>query len=112
MLTLKTKTARFEWVDDDAEWVVTLSSEDDEPTLVRKLKRIVALVEGEQGQVVTRRVRTDVQAIKDWPGPAQGPDVSGGDVQPTNGWTATYAAPALPERLQGEVELIQPGEDA
>jgi hypothetical protein len=102
MLTLKTKNARFEWVDDDVESVVTLSSEDDEATLVRKLKRIVALVEGGQAQ----------PTIKGWTGPVQGPEVSGGDVLPTNGWAASYGPPALPERLQGEVELIQPGEDA
>ncbi|MFC8490706.1 hypothetical protein ACFUJU_07850 [Streptomyces sp. NPDC057235] len=106
MLTLKTKNARFEWVDDDVESVVTLSSDDDEAALVRKLKRIIALVEGEGAKPF----------ISDWTGPVQGPEVSGGDVlpsqQPTNGWAAAYGPPAVPEHLQGEVELIQPGEEA
>ncbi|MGA4942128.1 hypothetical protein [Streptomyces cinereoruber] len=101
MLTLKTKNARFEWVDDDVESVVTLSSEDDEPTLVRKLKRIVALVEGGQAQATVPVV--------------VGVDPAGDAVvvqTPANGWAAAYGPPPVPEHLQGEVELIQPGEDA
>jgi hypothetical protein len=112
MLTLKTKTVRFEWADADVESVVTLSSGDDQETLVRKLKRIIELVEGQQGQEGAKMLR----GIKGWTAPVQGPDVSGGDIlpsqQPTNGWAATYAAPAVPEHLAGEVEYIQPGEDA
>jgi len=104
-LKLKTKSVRFEWVDDDAEWVVTLSSEDDEPTLVRKLKRIVALVEGGQAEAL--------DVVPPLPrGVANALDRAYEGTVAANGWAAAFQAPALPERLQGEVELIQPGEDA
>lgn len=39
-------TVRFEWTDGEVESTVSLIPGDDEATLVRKLKRIVALVEG------------------------------------------------------------------
>lgn len=102
-LKLKTKSVRFEWVDDDVESVVTLSSEDDEATLVRKLKRIIELVEVQQaqeGNAALMRIGID---------PAG--DAVVAVQQPTNGWAA-YAAPEIPEHLKGEIELVQPGEDA
>lgn len=106
MLTLKTKTARFEWVDDDVESVVTLSSEDDQETLVRKLKRIVTLVEGESVGLAPAHVLP--------PRMGEIGHYGGVDIAPQtgNGWAAfaATAPPELPARLEGEVELINPGE--
>jgi hypothetical protein len=100
-LKLKTKSVRFEFMDDDVESVVTLSSDDDQDILVRKLKRIIALVEGEQG-APPPKVAPLPQGVSDALEKAY-------DAPPvTNGW----AAPVPPARWAGEVELIQPGEDA
>ncbi|GAA4891055.1 hypothetical protein ACFPM3_20305 [Streptomyces coeruleoprunus] len=109
-LRLKTKSVRFELTDEDAETVVTLSSDDDQETLVRKLRRVIALVEGEpSGPQSTFLVDGSLNpAVKTY-GPVVG---TGALPQPTNGWAAMYGPPALPERLEGEVELVQPGEDA
>lgn len=105
MLTLKTKTARFEWVDDDVESVVTLSSEDDQETLVRKLKRIVALVEGPEPRAVP--------VPPPWSAADAAAQGAGKGTQTGNGWAsfAATAPPELPARLEGEVELIKPGEE-
>lgn len=47
MLTLRSKTpVRFEYTDGTAETAVIVSSDDDEATLVRKLQRVVDLVQG------------------------------------------------------------------
>lgn len=110
MLTLKTKNARFEWVDDDVESVVTLSSVDDEATLVRKLKRIIELVEVHQGQEGNAALLNVVPPLPR--GAASALDKAYEGTVATNGWAAAYGPPALPERLLGEVELIPPGEDA
>ena len=97
MLTLKTKLVRFEWTDDDVESVVTLSSEDDEASLLRKLKRVIALVEGEQAALPPGApLYAFADAVTGGPPPVTG-----------NGWAAM---PEVPPRLQGEVELITPGE--
>ncbi|MFD3531975.1 hypothetical protein [Streptomyces sp. NPDC058664] len=77
---------------------------DSEETIVQTFKDVIAFVEGGGMKPVTH-------PIKDWSLPVQGPEVSGGDVPLTNGWAA-YAAPEIPEHLKGEIELVQPGEDA
>lgn len=47
MLTLRSKTpVRFEYKDDTAETNVVLQPEDDEGTLVRKLQRVIEMVQG------------------------------------------------------------------
>lgn len=103
MLTLKTKAVRFEWTDDDVESVVTLSSEDDEATLLRKLKRVIALVEGQQARPVVAGFDPAAPGVVAFADAVTGgpPPVTG------NGWAAM---PEVPPRLQGEVELIEPGE--
>lgn len=46
-LTLKNKTpVKFEWNDGEVESSVTLQVDDDQETLVSKLKRVIHLVEG------------------------------------------------------------------
>lgn len=101
MLTLKTKAVRFEWTDDDVESVVTLSSEDDEATLLRKLKRVIALVEGGQEPRAMLAPLPVGPSVMPGPVTVEVPPVTG------NGWAAM---PEVPPRLQGEVELIEPGE--
>jgi hypothetical protein len=47
--------------------------------------------------------------IADWTGPVQGPEVSGGDVRPTNGWAV--AQPEIPADRKGDWEYMpQEGE--
>lgn len=103
MLTLKTKTVRFEWTDDDVESVVTLSSEDDEAGLLRKLKRVIALAEGEQALPV-RQPGATLPPMLIHPATDDTPPQTG------NGWAAMMP-PEVPARLENEVELIRPGED-
>lgn len=104
-LKLKTKSVRFEFVDDDVESVVTLSSDDDEAILVRKMRRLIELVEVHQGQEGNAALMPLAERMT-------APAVTFVPPAPTNGWAAAYGPPALPDRLKGEVELIPPGEDA
>jgi hypothetical protein len=105
-LVMKTQSrgvVRFEWSDEDAETTISIEAQDDDATMIRKLKRVIALVEGEQAPA-SRRVPDaydrGVASVMDALPPQTG-----------NGWAA-YAPPEVPEHLQGEVELIPPGEDA
>ena len=88
-----------------------VSKNDSEESLIQTFKDVIEFVELGRAREGNGAL---LNAIADWTGPVQGPEVSGGDVQPTNGWAAYVAheAPELPERLLGEVELVQPGEDA
>lgn len=97
MLKLTRAAARFELTDDDAETVVSITEQDDQDTLLRKLKRVVALVEGE------RAPRLHVLP--------PGTEVIHMDppVQTGNGWAA-MAPPEIPEGA--DYELIPPGEEA
>ncbi|MGW2513670.1 hypothetical protein ACWC0A_30600 [Streptomyces scopuliridis] len=84
---------------------MSLLPEDDEEAMVRKLKRVVALVEGEQGGM-PGRIAPVMAGVETYPAglqPATG-----------NGWAtpAPVTAPELPEDRQGDWELIKPGEDA
>lgn len=105
-MTLIMKTAKgaaiFEWADEDAETVVKIEPTDDDEVMVRKLKRIIALVEGEQAALPPGV-----------PAYAMGPEQVRKDRQPlpSNGWAA-YAPPPVPPHLEGEIELVQPGEEA
>ncbi|UQA91622.1 hypothetical protein [Streptomyces halobius] len=100
-LKLKSRTpVKFELSDDLVETSVVLSEQDSEETLVAKLKRIVALVEGEPRP-------EPVGASPDtWPYPKR-PEPQAEAVT-TNGWKR-YAKPDPPERWTGEVELIEDG---
>lgn len=105
MKTYSKGVARFEWSDDEAETLITVESTDPEQVIIRKLKRVIALAEG--GQPLPQRVPGQALAAAQEAFPAPEP-VTG------NGW-ATYRPTALPEvpaRLQGEVELIPPGEQS
>lgn len=105
MLTLKTKSVRFEWTDDDVESVVVLSSEDDQDAILRKLRRVLELAGAPALPV------REPGATLGYPDPGFVlPPQSG------NGWAGfdpaqLLEAPEIPERLSGEVELIKPGED-
>jgi len=85
-----------------------VSKNDSEESLIQTFRDVIAFVRS-----------SELRA--DYSGPngeelRVGVDPAGDGVaivqSPTNGWAAAYGPPALPERLQGEVELIQPGEDA
>ena len=74
-----------------------------EEALIQTFKDVIAFVEGEQAPQASGALRA----------PA-GPGEYTVSVEPAtgNGWAAVYGPPALPARLQGEVELVQPGEGA
>ncbi|MFC5799104.1 hypothetical protein [Streptomyces formicae] len=97
--------ARFELVDDDAETVVTITEQDDAESILRKMRRVIALVEGEQAP-------PSAPAYVFTPGPSvmPGPVTVDASLQSSNGWAA-FVPPEVPERLQGEIELMLPGED-
>ena len=80
-----------------------VSKGDGEEALIQTFKDVIAFVEGEQAPQASGALRA----------PA-GPGEYTVSVEPAtgNGWAAVYGPPALPARLQGEVELVQPGEGA
>lgn len=75
-------------VDTGDDVTVTLRPTDDEPTLIRKFRRIIDLAAAVSSE------------------PAS-PDHVVAAVPVGNGWAA-MAPPGLPDRLRGEVELIEP----
>mgnify|MGYP003578940758 CR=1 FL=1 len=100
-MTLIMKTAKgavsFEWCDADAETVVRIEPTDEDEVMIRKLKRVIALVEGEQWEPrLTARNLTPALPASMVP-----------PVQTGNGW-ATMAPPEIPEGA--DYELIPPGE--
>lgn len=105
-MTLVMRTAKgavsFEWSDEDAETVVKIEPTDADEVMVRKLKRVIALAAGEQPQ--------PLPVVESFP-PEPRALISAEPVQTGNGWAAAFAPPEVPERLQGEVELIPPGEE-
>lgn len=105
-LNLKTKVVRFELVDDEQETTITLSSDDDQETICRKLRRVLSLTEPEMEEPAPTHEQV-------WVGKDLTPSgyVDGAKIEPRpgNGW-AKYAKPEVPERLKGEVEMIEEGE--
>lgn len=97
------KAAKFEYADGrmTVSWDVDASLADDE--LVEELRRIVAFYDAQTGkEPLPQRI----------PGMALGmAQTAHPPMQPTvgNGWAA-MAAPELPDRLKGEVEMIPPEE--
>lgn len=83
-----------------------VSKNDSEETIVQTFKDVIAFVEGGQAQGW-------IEEALPRPGKTLSPHGTEvvPQVQPTNGWAA-YAAPEIPEHLKGEIELVQPGEDA
>lgn len=82
---------RFEFADGEAETTVTLLPEDDQDTLVRKLRRIIALTEGEQPQEwrpIFQSPAGDTISVPVRTAPEAPPML--GEEQIGNGW-ATYA---------------------
>ena len=79
-----------------------VSKGDSEEALIQTFKDVIAFVEGEQAPQASGMAK----AIADFGERANAVPVTG------NGWAAVYGPPALPARLQGEVELVQPGEGA
>jgi hypothetical protein len=111
-MTLVMRTAKgavsFEWNDEDAETVVKIEPTDTDEVMLRKLKRVIALVEGETHLVMRQDGRVEHE-----PGPLDNRTVV--TINPnaaTNGWAAAYGPPKVPERLEGEIEVIKPGEEA
>lgn len=103
-LHLKTgsKAARFEYSDGsmDVSWTLDASLEGDE--LLSKLRRIVAFMDAQTGApALPERIPGMALGMTQTAHPAP--------PEPTNGWAA-IAQPEIPERLQGEVELIPEGE--
>lgn len=92
---------KFEWSDDDSETVVTLDKSDDDETMVRKLRKVLSLAEPEDVAHPPRDKVGDVfrDAAKR----------SASYQQPANGWKK-YEAPQVPDRLKGDVEMIEEGE--
>lgn len=82
------KAVRFEYHDDEASTVVVLSPDEDQEVLVRKLRRVIALVEG----VPRITYPTDVREFL-------GPQKAVG---------RALERPEIPEHLKGEVELEEP----
>lgn len=95
---------RFEFSDEDTETAINIEKTDTDEAMVRKLKRVINLVEGEQGPPAPPGVAL---AAYDETYKA----IVNGPPEPTNGW-AKFVPPAVPPHLEGEVELIKPGEDA
>jgi hypothetical protein len=96
---------RFEWTDGEVESVVSLTAEDSEESALRKLKRVIALVEG--GQVPEPFAGVPLGAAY------KEAVAKAGEVEPpTNGWAAVYGPPKPPEHWEGQVEIVKPGEDA
>lgn len=110
MLILRpTKTGvRFEFVDDDSETTVVLDKTDDDETMIRKLKKVLALAA--PGADWTMRYSPSEMAS---PGPAPTAvgltTASAGEM--TNGWKKYAAAPKMPDRLEGEIEIIEGGSE-
>jgi hypothetical protein len=100
MKTSPKGVARFEWSDDEAETTVTVEASDPEDVIVRKLKRVIALVDGEPPlpQRMPGLALEVAQMASPAPAPAQG-----------NGWAAV-TPPELPEDRKGEWELYPPKE--
>lgn len=107
MLTLKpTKNGcRFEIADEDSETIVSLSTEDDEQTLLRKLHRVTRVV----AERTAIPLRPPLPVREPWDEQPVSPPDFGPTPATSGGW---HKAPELPERLKGEVELIDRSEDA
>lgn len=97
--------AKFELTDEEAETVVTITEQDDQGSIIRKMRRIIALVEGEQA---------DPQGMfapgGRWQGEEPTPQlryVDAAPVQTGNGWAA-LAPPTIPEGA--DYERIPPEE--
>ncbi|AXG81136.1 hypothetical protein [Streptomyces paludis] len=90
----------FEWEDEEVFTSVTIKSDETDEAMIRKLKRVIALVEGHDALPVRDPVPPSL------PTPYRPPvDTS------TNGWAAPVSAPELPEDRQADYEIIRPGED-
>lgn len=108
----------FEYDDGVVSSSVKLLPADDEATLIAKLRRVIALAA--EGRALTDFPQAELRAnVLSAPRPVDAghPDhgamaaVPPGAVTVTNGWAAYAAqAPEIPERLRGEVELIEGGE--
>lgn len=102
MLVLRpTKTGvRFEYVDDDSETTISLDKSDDDETMCRKLRKVLALVDSKVEESAPPTLENMFAAAVNREKQAA---VTG------NGWEA-YAKPEVPDRLKGKVEMIEEGE--
>lgn len=106
MLRLTSKgVVRFSWADDAMEALFTLNPNDTEEELMDKLTRMLGFVQDRRTPLPVRTPGLALEmAQMGSPALREAPPAVG------NGWAA-MAAPELPERLQGEVEFIPPGEE-
>jgi hypothetical protein len=101
------KAAKFEYADGrmTVSWDVDASLTDDE--LVDELRRIVTFYDAQTGkEPLPERLPGFALGMAQTAHPPMEPAVG-------NGWAALAqeAPPEIPDRLQGEVELIPPGEE-
>lgn len=83
-----------------------VESDASEETLIQTFKDVISFTEGEQGLAIPRMPEIPADRSM-WSPPRVGPPES-----PGNGWAVAtpVVAPEVPERLQGEVEMIPPEE--
>ena len=95
----------FEWDDQEVNSTVTISDQDDQDAVIRKLKRVIALVEGANaGRAAPAHVLPPRMGEIGHYGGIDAPAQTG------SSWAAVYGPPPLPEHLVGEVELVPPEE--
>jgi hypothetical protein len=92
VMKLGRAAVRFEWSDGEVESTVTVAFKDDQEVLVRKLKRVIALVEG------------SAQALQQWVA-EQAPTAVPLGTEYKAAKAAVLEPPVLPVRLKGSVEL-------
>lgn len=106
-----TKAVTVEYIDGrhTSTWNLDASLADDE--LVDELRRIVAFYDAQTGkEPLPERIPGMALGMAQTQHPAPIDPDAPVPYLPTNGWAAV-APPEIPEHLQGEVELIPPGEE-
>lgn len=99
-LTAARGSVTFTYTDDNMTASWTVKAEDGEEKLISTMKKVITFVEGEEERPELPR-RTPGLALEMTQMTSPRP--------PGNGWAA-MAPPDIPERLQGEVEMIGEGE--
>ncbi|MFF6988344.1 hypothetical protein [Streptomyces sp. NPDC010273] len=100
-LKLTSKSAvRLSWADASMEAIWVLRPEDSQEELVSKMKLIVNFIEDQEGAVLPKRTPGLALEMAQVAHPAP-------VALQANGWAVQ---PDIPERLQGQVEMIPEGE--
>lgn len=96
--------ARFQYSDGEVESSVTINAADPEEAVLRKLRRLVALVEGAAPAAppaLMPHIPAPPGFYRDAAPQAHAPGA--------NGWAA-FSPPPVPDHLKDQVELIDPSE--